>query len=227
MDCDRVVCSSELFNEIPAESVKAAMAMARRATARRGTCFYRNGEPAQRLFLLVSGCVRLRLVTPSGKSVLFRFIRPGDFFGQQAILSHPAKYFAMAEAAEASVAFCWPRAATQQLLRSHCDIALNAVAVSIRRMQEYQERLAELVSVPVSARLARSLLRLESHDPRTADVAIIDGTCTRGDLAGLSGSTVCTVSRILGRWQRQLIVEKGRATVRILRRARLSRIAGL
>lgn len=95
------------------------------------------------------------------------------------------------------------------------------------RMQEYQERLAEMASQPVPARIARRLLQLESAGWGENGPLTSNGEFTREDLAGLAGSTLHTVSRILGRWERAHIVEKSPGKVRILEHAKLVQIAGL
>lgn len=218
--------TSELFAGVPADVVQTAIDSGTRAQVKRGSCFYRTDEPAHRLFVLVSGRVKLRMLTASGYRVLFRFIRPGEFFGYQAVLSNSARYFTTAEATLDSEAVCWSRSATRRLLSSNSAVAMNALAVSLTRMQDYQERLAEMASEPVPARIARRLIRLESGASGLDGPLVINGDFTREDLAGLAGSTLHTVSRILGRWQRAHIVEKSRGTVRITEPAKLAKIAG-
>jgi CRP/FNR family transcriptional regulator, nitrogen oxide reductase regulator len=158
--------------------------------------------------------------------MMFRFIMPGDFFGYQAVFNDSFHYFTTAEAAEDSEALSFSRAATRKLLHSHAAIAINALSTSLKVMQEYQERLAEMACVVVSSRIARRLLQLESSRRKNGPVSI-DEELTREDLAGLAGSTLHTVSRILGRWEQQRIVEKSRGRVRIVDRSKLMQIARL
>lgn len=217
--------SSQLFVGVPAEVVQAAIDAGARLRVTRGSCFYRTDEPAHRLFVLVAGRVKLQMVTATGYRVLFRFIEPGDFFGYQTVLNNSARYFTTAEAAVDSEALCWSRAAARRLLH-HPSIIGNALSISLTRMQEYQERLAEMASQPVPARIARRLLALESSAWGDNNPVTINGDFTREDLAGLAGSTLHTVSRILGRWERAHIVEKSRGMVRIIAPAKLAQIAG-
>jgi len=223
---DNGLRSSELFAGVPADVVQAALASAGRVQVKRGACFYRSGEPAHRLFLLSAGRVKLRMLTPTGYRVLFRFISPGDFFGYHAVLNNSATYFTTAEAAEDSEAVCWSRTATRHLLRSHLAIALNALSISLMRMQDYQERLAEMASESVPTRIARRLIRLEPGEWGKNGRVTINGAFTREDLAGLAGSTLHTVSRVLGRWERAKIVEKAPGMVRIVAPEKLAKIAG-
>lgn len=114
----------------------------------------------------------------------------------------------------------------RRLLRSDPVLAVNALSVSLMRMQEYQERLAEMACEPVPARMARRLIRLDSDAGGKSGSMTINGGFTREDLAGLAGSTLYTVSRILGHWERANIVQKSRGTVRIVAPTKLAQIAG-
>jgi CRP/FNR family transcriptional regulator, nitrogen oxide reductase regulator len=223
---DTAFRASQLFTGVPESVVEAALASGVRCKANRGSCFYRTDEPAHRLFVLTSGLVKLRLVMPSGYRVLFRFLNPGEFFGYQTVLNNSGHYFTTAEAAVDSEAIFWSRAATRRLLRSHPAITVNALSVSLARMQEYQERLAEMACEAVPVRVARQLIRLESGELGENGPVTISGNFTREDLAGLTGSTLHTVSRVLGRWERAGIVEKGPGMVRILAPTKLAQLAG-
>lgn len=224
---DQALRSSQLFAGVPADVVQDAIASGTRVRVKRGSCFYQSDETAKRLFILVSGLVKLRMLTPTGYRILFRFIRPGEFFGYQSVLNNSGRYFTTSEVAVDSEALCWSRTAIRRLLQSHPGIAMNALSISLTRMQDYQERLAEMASAPVPARIARRLLRLESGAWGKSGPVTINGEFTREDLAGLAGSTLHTVSRILARWERAHIVEKWRGAVRILEHAKLAQIAGI
>ena len=226
MVIENSVRTSQLFVGVPAETIQAALDTGVPRRVRRGSCFFRSDETANCLFVLVRGRVKLCLVTPRGYRVLFRLIGPGDLFGYQTVLSS-GRYFTTAEAAVDSEALCWSRAATRRLLKGHPAIAVNALAVSLTHMQEYQQRLAEMASEPVATRIARQLIRLESLNVFGADSpATINGEFTREDLAGLAGSTLHTVSRVLGRWERAHIVEKAPGMIRITAPEKLAQIAG-
>lgn len=218
--------TSQLFAGVPADAIQAALDSGVRRRAKRGSCFFRSDEPANCLFVLVRGRVKLCYVTPRGYRVLFRLIGPGELFGYQAVLNS-GRYFTTAEAAVDSEALCWSRAVTRRLLKSDPTIAVNALAVSLMRMQEYQQRLAEMASEPVATRIARQLIRLESVNVFGANSpGTISGEFTREDLAGLAGSTLHTVSRVLGRWERAHIVEKAPGMIRITAPEELAHIAG-
>lgn len=218
---------SELFVGVPAAALQAALDSCVPCKVKQGSCFFRSDEPANRFFVLMAGCVKLRLTTARGYRVLFRLIAPGDLFGWQPVLGDSAHYFTTAEAAADSEALCWSGAAMRRLLRSYPAIALNALSVSLARMKEYQERVSEMACESVPSRIARQLVRLASQTaPGSSTPVTSKCDFTRDDLAGMAGSTASTVSRILGRWQRLHIIEKSGGMVHIAAPAKLAEIAG-
>ncbi len=219
---------SPLFAGVPADVLQAAVGSSVRCHVKRGQMFFRSGESASRLFVLMDGRVKLHLITTRGYRVLFRLLSPGDVFGYQAAIGDSAHYYTTAQAAVDSEALGWSGSATRRLLRSYPVVALNALSISLGRMQEYQERLSDMACETAATRIARQLVRLGS--PRGLGLSssvTINGDFTREDLAGLAGSTLHTVSRVLGRWERARIVEKSRGMVRITAPAKLAAIAGL
>ena len=65
-------------------------------------------------------------------------------------------------------------------------------------------------SEQVEQRLAHALLRLAKQAGRKTDAGIeIDFPISRQDVAGMTGTTLHTVSRILSAWEQQALVEGG------------------
>lgn len=221
-----ILPKSPLFAGIPADALQAALNSSVHRQVKRGRMFFGSNEPASRLFVLMVGRVKLHVITTRGYRVLFRLISPGDVFGYEALLGNSARYYTTAEAAVDSEAVCWSGLATRRLLRSYPVVALNALSISVGRMQDYQQRLSDMACETAATRIARELLRLASPTaPGVNGLVTINGDFTRQDLAGLAGSTLHTVSRVLGRWQRAHIVEKSRGMVRIIAPAKLAAIA--
>ncbi|CAN5897086.1 transcriptional regulator LdrP [soil metagenome] len=48
---------------------------------------YHNGDPAQSVFRVKDGLVRITRMTPEGRVLTVRHVMPGDFFGEEAFMS--------------------------------------------------------------------------------------------------------------------------------------------
>jgi len=199
-----------LFQGLSREAVEAAQAAGRRVSRRRGELYFRQGDPATHVYVVLEGRVKLVAVHPDGRPVIHRTLGPGEVFGGLALLGDQT-YPASAEAWEDSAALAWTGAQLRQLALQHPQVALNLLRMAAGRVRELQERVEELVAERVERRIARAVLRLVRHAGRRCEEGVvIDLPLTREDLANLTGTTLYTVSRVLSRWEARGLVAAGR-----------------
>lgn len=172
----------------------------------RGCFFFYQGDPADRIWVLTQGRVKLLQLSPEGQQVIVRVIRPWTLFGGIAMLKERI-YPVSAQAAEDSSALVWSREIMMEMVNVYPQLALNAMEMMANHVMEFQERFRELTSERVERRLARALLRLASQLGRKIPEGIlIDFPLTRQDMAEMTGTTLYTVSRILSRWESQGLI---------------------
>ncbi|MEI2691968.1 MAG: Crp/Fnr family transcriptional regulator [Anaerolineae bacterium] len=180
-----------------------------------GSFFFHQEEAAAALFLLVRGQVGMAQVTPDGQQVILRIVSPGDPFGWMALMRQAA-YPAAAQALVASEALAWDAEAMTQLIERHPRIALNILPLLAEQLQDMQNRYRELATERVERRVARALLRLVRQTGRKVENGVlIDFPLTREDLAGITGTTLYTVSRILSGWEKRGLIETSRQRILI------------
>lgn len=178
-----------------------------------GKFFFRQGDPAEAVYQIETGRVRLSQVTAEGQQILLRVISAPTVFGAIALTNVDA-YPVTAEADEDCSAWVWPRTALMALVDQIPRLALNAMQLMAGHVQEFQDRFREIATQRVERRLARTLLRLASQTGRKIDEGVlIDLSLTRQDLAEMTGTTLYTVSRILSQWETQGLVHSGRERV--------------
>lgn len=180
-----------------------------------GSFFFHQEEAANALYLLVQGQVGMAQVTPEGQQVILRIVSPGEPFGWIA-LTRQAVYPASAQALVASETLSWEATAMAQLMERHPRIALNALPLLAEQLQELQHRYRELATERVERRVARALLRLVRQSGRKVESGVlIDFPLSREDLAGITGTTLYTVSRILSGWEKRGLIETSRQRILI------------
>jgi CRP-like cAMP-binding protein len=187
--------------------------------------FFRQGEPAARIYVLLTGEVKLAEVHPDGQEVIHRMIWPGEVFGGIAAWGETV-YPVSAEAMLKSEAFAWEGPTMMRLLERYPSVALNALHLMIARVHELQDRVTELTMERVEQRLARALRRLAAHVGRRVDRGtLIDLPLSRQDIAEMTGTTLYTASRIISHWESLGVVEAGRERLLIVQPDRLEAIA--
>jgi CRP/FNR family transcriptional regulator, cyclic AMP receptor protein len=167
---------------------------------RRGETVFHVGDPGDALFIVVSGSIKITLPADTGDEAILATLRPGDFFGELALLDG-APRSATAIAIEATEMYMLPRDRFRELIASEPvmrDTVLATLAAEVRRLTHHVE---ELHFLDITGRLASRLARLagESGATRLADGAIrLAGPLTQGDLAAMIGCTRQSVNKLLG-----------------------------
>lgn len=178
-----------------------------------GGFFFMQGDPAERMFILAQGRVKLYQSSPEGTQTLIHVITPVTLFALVA-MTQTQLYPVSAQAAEDSQAIYWSRQELMGFVTQIPELALNAMRIMADQVKEMQERFRQATSERVERRLAHTLLRLSGQNGRKIDEGVlIDLHLSRQDLAEMSGTTQYTVSRLLSQWEQQGWVICGRERV--------------
>ncbi|MCC7007886.1 MAG: Crp/Fnr family transcriptional regulator [Acidobacteria bacterium] len=191
----------------------------------RGEAVARQGEPADALFLVVSGMLKILQLTPEGAEVLVRFVGPGEPFGGVVAIDG-ASYPVTAVAVDRTRLRAWPTPTLRRLLAGTPQVRVNIMREMATHMTDAMTRVQELATARVGARIASALLRLVRQSGRpTSDGLLLPFPLTRQELAQLSGTTLYTVSRTLSRWQQQGVLRTTGRRLLISRAAALEALA--
>ncbi len=186
------------------------------AKARRipkGTAVFRQGDVADTFFVLLHGRLKVVKTTPHGQQMIIRFVNPGDIYGIAKALRRK-DYPATASAVVDSVTLAWPAQAWDDFMAAHPVFAVNVMQMMGERLQEAHARIKELSTEEVEHRVAHTLLRLVTQSGRhTEEGVLVDFPITQQDLAEASGTTLHSVSRVLGAWENTGLVTTGRRRI--------------
>jgi CRP/FNR family transcriptional regulator, nitrogen oxide reductase regulator len=169
----------------------------------------RQGDPADRLFLIVKGCARYFYITPEGKKIVLFWLMPGQIFGGSALLSAPTQYLVGTEMLKDSCLLVWHRNRIRTLASQIPRLLDNVLSVATEYLTWYLAAHTSLVSHSAEQRLARVLVTLAQGFGRK----VPGGTrveLTNEQLANAANVTPFTASRILSSWQRSGAVVKTR-----------------
>jgi CRP/FNR family cyclic AMP-dependent transcriptional regulator len=169
----------------------------RRRHFRRNEVVFHQGDPGDALHVITSGAVKILLPSAEGDEAIIATLRPGDFFGELALLDgHPRS--ATATAVEPTETMTLPRDVFHELLDKHPELrdALFAgLAAQLRRITKHVE---ELHFLDLAGRLAARLARLaEDGGKRGPGPIELDWPYTQSDLAAMIGGTRQSVNRLL------------------------------
>ena len=172
-----------------------------------GGQYFLQGQPAEYLYILLSGRVKLCQVSADGEQVNLRTVMPGELFGAIGAVEENASYPVCAEALEDSTALAISGSAFHHLLEQRPHLSFALMKLMTGYIQEMQERYREVVTEKVEQRIARVLVRLASQMGRgEAQGVVIELPFSRQELAEMAGTTLYTVSRVLSGWEKRGLI---------------------
>jgi CRP-like cAMP-binding protein len=168
----------------------------RRFTA--GTVLFRDGEPATEAFLLQDG--RVRLLKQAGRMERsLRVVRPGDLFGESALLRGAARS-STAVALDDVVTLAFDHATFEQVLATSPEVAGRVLNQLIRRMRDAEDQIEILMLRDGQSKVVVALMKfaqqeqLAGHAEAPGQISL---TLSPLELSAQVGLDVDTVKRIM------------------------------
>ncbi len=166
----------------------------------RGRVLHRQGDPANRLHLLISGSVKSLMLDQDGQVAILRVHLAGSLVGLSA-LTTSGHWDASAVALSPVKAITIGRADFIRLLGEQAALSLTLVRLLADRLSDLHYRVGTLQARTVEQRLACVLVSLSRPDPATSDRALRSAiSLTHEELACLINTRRQTVTGVLKRF---------------------------
>ena len=213
----------QLFEGIPAADVQAVIALARRATYRRGEVVFHRHDPADAIHLVSKGRFDVRITTARGDVVALGIRGPGDTFGELA-LATGSERTATVTALERGETLVVRAGELRRLASRHGSIHEVLVRLLAGQVTFLSERLVEAYTIDAETRGARRVLEVAGVYGATPPILV---PLIQEDLAALAGTSRATVNRVLRAAEERGVVELGRGRTVVLDVEALRRLAHL
>jgi CRP/FNR family cyclic AMP-dependent transcriptional regulator len=199
---------------IPEEDARRVLQVARRRTFARREVVFHRGDPADTLHLVQTGHFAVSIGTRLGDSVMLAMMRPGETFGEIALLDDTAPRSATVLALEGGETQAIHKLDFDALCARHpgvADVLARALALRVRRLSEL------LVEAHHESADRRVLRRLAEFGDVGGIVPL-----TQEELAHLAGTSRATVNRIVRDAQSRGELALSRGRIELLDVAALS-----
>lgn len=162
-----------------------------------------EGEPAEALFNITEGIVKVYKLLADGRQQITGFLFPGDFIG----LSSDDSYVYSAEAVTA-VGYCrFPRRRLEKLLADFPRMEHRLLGIASNELAAAQSQMLLLGRKSAREKLASFLLMLSRQAERIGRRANpVELPMTRHDIADYLGLTIETVSRTFTRLRKDRVI---------------------
>jgi CRP-like cAMP-binding protein len=181
----------------------------------RSTVLFSAGDPADRIFFLESGLVKILRRNSQDREVSIRIVRAGELFGTGAILpgSIRASY---AVTLEESVICVVPGEAFRAFCSVRPNFLLQLTQMLAGRLEKLEQRIELLSLCTVEKRIVDSLLDLaEIYAGRAGTETDVTIPLPQHQMASLVGATRETTSTALNALARRGLVRLGRRRLAI------------
>jgi CRP-like cAMP-binding protein len=186
-----------LFANVEREALGAMVRSLRRRRFRRNETIFHQGDPGESLHVVAVGAVKIVLPSAEGEEAIIATLRPGDFFGELALLDG-APRSATAVAIDPAETMVLPRSAFNELLERDASLRNALLAGLARELRRLTGHVEELHFLDLAGRLAMRLTRLAREaEPEAHGEVRLDWPFTQSDLAGMIGGTRQSVNKLL------------------------------
>lgn len=183
----------------------------------RNEIIYYAGDPADSLFQITRGRVKIIRISNIGKEKTIDIYQTGDFFGELCICGE-GKRSDQAIALEPVQVTAIQIRGLLQLLPKKPELALDLLQLVCGRLSEYQDQIATLAFDNVPVRLAREILRLSQvpgcREENGGNGAIRLGVnLTHEEIASLIGTSREIVTTLMNQFRKKGLVDYNRRAI--------------
>jgi CRP-like cAMP-binding protein len=170
-----------------------------------GAAIFTQGDPANHVFFLQRGTVKLSVLATSGKEAVVALLGPGDFFGE-GVLAHQPVRISTACAVTAATVLRIPKSEMVRLLHEHAEFSDRFIAHMLSRNIRIEEDLVDQLFNSSEKRLARALLLLARYG-REEKTSRILPKLSQETLAEMVGTTRSRVNFFMNKFRKLGFIE--------------------
>lgn len=181
---------------------------------KRNQIVYLMGDPANELFWIQKGRIRVSVISLDGKEKTVEMIRPGGFFGELCVCDTGMRAD-QAIAFEESIVASIKARMFFELLYTKPEVVGCFLEFFCKKISQAREQLEELSSNHESLRFAKLLLKLGKQNGDKNGKSRTSLTLTQEELARLLSTDRPAVSALLGRFKKEGLIDYKRQQITI------------
>jgi CRP/FNR family cyclic AMP-dependent transcriptional regulator len=221
--------STSLFNVLGRLSPELSgklLAGDRTITLREGETLFERGDAGDGCYWLRRGVLAVSVASANGEQRILAILGAGAIVGELAMIDGLPRSATVQAVRDCVLTFV-SRAAFADMVRRHPELNSEIVTTLAARLRQSDDDMVASSFLTVRARVARALLVFAHHlgEPVGPGRIRIRHKITQSDLAAMAGVARESVSRTLGAWSRQKILEGSSRAGYVVHEARLKREA--
>ena len=186
-----------IFQNLAQEEVEALSREASRKKKAKGEALFLQGDPADEMFLIKGGRIKLSKVLEDGTELTLDMRKAGDFVGEN-MFSDEGEYPVSAFCLEDTLTCGFNRSQFEDLILNHPKVGLQVIKNLSERVAWLTSRVGSLAVTNIEDRLYRVLKSVaREHGTVTPKGMIIQFPLTHEDLSFLTGAHRVSITRAM------------------------------
>jgi len=220
---DGVLAGVPLFVGLDDESGDLLASALTTRTVVRGHVVFSEGDPGDRLFVVLDGKTKISRAAADGRENLLAVLGPGEMFGELSLFD-PGPRTATATAVTDSTLASLDHDDLRPLMLAQPAVAVELLRALAQRLRRTNEAMADLVFSDVPGRVAKALLDLaERFGDQGPEGILVHHDLTQEELAQLVGASRETVNKALSEFANRGWLRLEGRSVLLIDRERLAR----
>ncbi len=186
-----------VFEGLGPEDLEALTASAFRKKCDRNHVIFSQGDPAEEMFLIKAGRVKLSKVTEEGEEITLDIRKSGDFLGETAFndeLDYPVRAICLEE----TLICGFTKSSFERLVLKHPSIGLKVIKNLSQRIERLTGRLGDMTHANLETRLFRVLANVaKEHGVKGSRGFTIQFPLTHEELSFLVGAHRVSITRAM------------------------------
>jgi CRP/FNR family transcriptional regulator, cyclic AMP receptor protein len=194
---DDALSEAPLFEALSDEDSRALRAKVIVVKLDRGERLFSEGDKGDRLYIILSGKIKLTKAAPDGRENLLSVHGPGEMFGELSLFDPVPRTSSATAITQAELAGL-AHDDMRTFLATRPGVAIHLLQALAQRLRRINEVKADLVFTDVPGRVAKALLDLsERFGVQTPEGMQVNHDLTQEELAQLVGASRETVNKAL------------------------------
>ncbi|HXI11412.1 MAG TPA: Crp/Fnr family transcriptional regulator [Thermoanaerobaculia bacterium] len=200
-----------LFADLDDVELGAIAALAKPRSYSKDDVIFHEDETGDVFCLIISGQVKVTMISPEGKEIILSMLGEGEFFGEMALFDDQPRSATIVATQALELLTLW-RSDFLKILSENFSITRKVLVVISRRLRHASHRIESLATMDVYGRLARFFLDLAKENGKEVGngfIAVIRPT--HQAIANTIGTSRETVSRLIHDLiQQNLLISEGK-----------------
>ncbi|CAA7602585.1 RmlC-like jelly roll fold [Acididesulfobacillus acetoxydans] len=206
--CINCLKELELFRGLEKEEFANVCLAASKQIIEKGSYLFTQGEPADTLFLVKGGKLKLVQLTEGGREIIVDILGQGEVLGET-VLFQREEHLYSAKAIETTKVCSFSMAQFETVIKSNPALAVKMISHLGQKLYEFIRLAGEITGTSARERLLHVLHHLADEHGRPVEKGIlIELDLTQQELADMIGVSRVKVAQIIGGLKESGVIQR-------------------